>query len=640
LPTPLSTLKGLSPRSFSQLVGWKLLQRARHAVDAGGGSGRLARRGERWGRRWLGEFEGPGIGAWLGRPSAGVWWFEPSPLAWALDTCTRADVDLADAALRGEFTLLGATTAAAAEPAWRRDLYSGREWPLDASHRLQVVRGDGSDIRTVWELSRCYHFIALARANASAGDARYAEPFARHVESFIADNPLGYGPHWASPMDVAIRAANWSLVIPLFAGAPLPAHFWATMLGNLYSSGLFIERYLEWHPVYRGNHYVANLTGLVYLGTLFRGSRAGNRWLRLGARGLRNELAYQVCDDGVSFEASLAYHRLVTEMFAWSGELLTRNAKRHDAAAFERVVRRMAGFIGTYLPPDGQAPMIGDADDGRLHAVTAQSLTEPRRHDLGLPATLPVEAPGDGAFPFPHGGFFVLRHGAHHAVIRCGPVGLRGAGSHDHNDQLAFELVVAGRRIVRDSGTFVYTRDLAARFRYRATAAHSVVQLGGREQNEIRADKPWRILEERTHSTCTVCEAVPGRLRFAGEHAGYASLPNAPLCRRELSLDTESGSWRLADDVTGKGRIDVAWRLHLEADLVELQRDAPGRARVTCAGEPAISITVEYPAEMAVAVLSAERSDAYGLDRTGPVLVISGVATLPLHIHCTIQQES
>ena len=134
--------------------------------------------------------------------------------------------------------------------------------------------------------------------------------------------------------------------------------------------------------------------------------------------------------------------------------------------------------------------MLGDGDDGWLHAMSAQGLSEPRRHRLGLPHTFWPKAPARSA-AFPQGGFYVIRCGRDHLVVRCGPVGIRGAGSHDHNDQLGFELVVDGRRIVTDSGTYTYTRDLAARYAFRSTAAHSVIQLGHEEQNPIVPEMPW-----------------------------------------------------------------------------------------------------------------------------------------------------
>src|SRR5690606_26260867 len=127
----------------------------------------------------------------------------------------------------------------------------------------RIQRDDGSDIRTVWELSRGYHFVALARAYWSTGDDRFLDAFARHTESWIADNPLGRGPHWASPMDAAIRAANWTLGLLLFhpAETRLGRDAVERILANLYSTGLFLERHLEWHPVFRGNHFVSNGVG-------------------------------------------------------------------------------------------------------------------------------------------------------------------------------------------------------------------------------------------------------------------------------------------------------------------------------------------------------------------------------------------
>src|SRR5690606_18431791 len=154
-------------------------------------------------------------------------------------------------------------------------------------------------------------------------------------------------------------------------------------------------------------------------GTLFRGTRAGGRWLSAGSDILTRELLRQVHDDGVSFESSLAYHRLVTEFFAYGGELVRRNLPGAWSEACEERLRRMYAFVAAYLPPGGEAPMLGDADDGRLHAVSAEGMREPRRHALGLPGgRWPEAAPGAAAFP--RGGFFVLRRGDDHAIVRCG----------------------------------------------------------------------------------------------------------------------------------------------------------------------------------------------------------------------------
>jgi hypothetical protein len=640
LAKTLSKLQGLTTLEAGRLALFKVGQQLQALADRSGGSARLARAGEAWGSAWLEVWAGAGMRAWLERPGAGTFWFEPAdPAEWGRLTCTAADLELAAATAAGRFAVLGSGTVdLGSPPAWRRDLYTGREWPLEAASRVPLVRGDGSDIRTVWELSRCYHFTALGRAWAATGDAAYAKAFAAHVSSFAADNPVGLGPHWASPMDVAIRSANWAMAAWLFRDAPLPAEFWAAMLAQLRVSGRFLERHMEWHPVYRGNHFVANATGLVYLGTLFRGTPDGDRWLAAGHRHLVSELAYQVCDDGVSFEGSLAYHRLVTELFAYAGEVLRRNVPSFDAGAWDARMAQLHGFIGCYLQPDGRAPMIGDADDGRLHAVSATSLGEPRRHALGLPPRHAVVPAPDGAHSFPAGGFHVLRHGGHHAVIRCGPVGLKGAGSHDHNDQLSFELVVGGRRVVADPGTYGYGRDLVARHAFRSVTAHSAVQLGDEEPNPIDVARPWRVLADRTRSRCTRCAAVGDWLVFEGEHAGYAHRPSAALCRRRLELDTGSGTWQLTDEVAGSGEEWLAWRLQLAAapDAVRATPIGPGRWRVVV---PGVVLEVNVPAGVDLATAPAPGSDAYGTMDQRCAVVATGRVKLPAVVRCRIEAD-
>jgi hypothetical protein len=74
---------------------------------------------------------------------------------------------------------------------------------------------------------------------------------------------------------------------------------------------------------------------------------------------------------------------------------------------------------------------------------------------------------------FPDFGLYVFRGPSWYLAVRCGPVGQGGRGGHDHNDQLSFELVVAGQDCAVDPGTYLYTPDPQARNRYRSATAHS-----------------------------------------------------------------------------------------------------------------------------------------------------------------------
>jgi hypothetical protein len=305
--------------------------------------------------------------------------------------------------------------------------------------------------------------------------------------------------------------------------------------------------------------------------------------------------------------------------------------------AYDRRLHRMYAFIDAYLPCSGEAPMLGDADDSRVHALDARSLSEPRRHKLGLPGGYwPAENQTSAAFPL--GGFFVLRDGADHAVIRCGRVGLAGAGSHDHNDQLSFELVVGGRRVIADSGTYAYTRDLAARYAFRSTAAHSVVQVDDEEQNPIKMTLPWRILEDRTRCACELWRGHGPVLRFDGCHSGYAHL--GATCRRHLSFHRRRHTWRLMDQVDGSGAHAVVWRLPLTPGRVRMRRLAPDRAEVILPGTPTIHLLLRHAATLSARLAESPMSNSYGVVERRSVIEVAGTMRLPMRITCMIRPAS
>jgi hypothetical protein len=60
-----------------------------------------------------------------------------------------------------------------------------------------------------------------------------------------------------------------------------------------------------------------------------------------------------------------------------------------------------------------------------------------------------------------------------HLVIRCGPIGQRGNGGHDHDDQLSVDLWLDGAHVLADPGTFVYTPLPEERNRYRSVSNHA-----------------------------------------------------------------------------------------------------------------------------------------------------------------------
>ena len=203
-------------------------------------------------------------------------------------------------------------------------------------------------------------------------------------------------------------------------------------------------------------------------------------WAEWAARELASELEHQVRPDGCAHEASTAYHRLVTELFLCAVQAADVLAPARIPDSFRERLDRMLAFVRGCTRPDGLAPQIGDADDGRFLPLGDYG-ADPRDHrhlfEDSFQATTSSAA-------YPDGGFYVLRAGSLYAIVHCGDAGRHGRGGHGHNDQLSFELVASGEPLVVDPGTYVYTADAAERNRFRSTAFHSTLRVGGSEQNE------------------------------------------------------------------------------------------------------------------------------------------------------------
>lgn len=73
---------------------------------------------------------------------------------------------------------------------------------------------------------------------------------------------------------------------------------------------------------------------------------------------------------------------------------------------------------------------------------------------------------------FEHFGCYVFKHADFFLSVRCAVSPVQKMGGHYHDDQLSVELDIAGKPIIQDPGSFVYTALPGERIRYRSALAH------------------------------------------------------------------------------------------------------------------------------------------------------------------------
>jgi len=559
-----------------------------------------------------------------------------------------------------EFDLLGSGCVPLGRTLpWHSDFKTGREWPLQYSPDIEYAELDRStDVKVPWELSRCQHFAVLGQAYWLNGDERYAREFVDEVEDWIARNPWGYGVNWVCAMDVALRAVSWVWGF-YFMGASTacaaPA-FRSEFLRALYLHGEHIATHLERSDV-NGNHYLCDAVGLVILGSFFRSTAKGRRWLATGRGIVAAEMFNQTSDDGVDFEKSTPYHRLVLEALLTCGILLARHGEPFEPAWQSRL-ERMLEFVEAYVKPDGRLPLIGDADDGRIQKLGSQQVND-HRYLLAAGAALFDRADfkraagqyGDEAFwllgaegaaafdriaspapalqskAFPDGGFYILRSDRAHVFVDCGEVGMHGRGGHGHNDILSFELWLDGINLVTDCGAYLYTASREWRNRFRGTAFHNVVQIDDEELNRfVSPDNLWQFQDDaRPHDV--VWKPGRGVDYFRGSHTGYLRLTPPIDVTREIALVKDGPDVIVHDTVGGSGTRDVTWRFHLDQGVgAEIVGED---VRLSTGGREAWLQMVTLPCGAALTLEAGWSSASYGVRSAIKVVVLRGRLALP-----------
>lgn len=524
---------------------------------------------------------------------------------------------------------------------WNIDPVAGLRFPTKFPHKAwnPSLRPGMADIKWPWEIGRCQHWIALGQAYRLSGDERFARELINQLDDYLEANPVGTGLQFVCTMDVAIRAFNWAMAFEMIrASAAFSLAAMDRAYRALFDVGQFIEENLENNYEVTSNHFLSNIVGLYAVGVAFRDLDAGQRWISRSRDWLEQEMRVQVLDDGVDYESSVPYHRLVTELFLGAARLADIEGAPLSAFYYDRL-RRMIEAHLALLRPDGLMPQVGDADDGRLHIFTDYGTWKPQdgRHLAGpaafvlgeaswnaaggddgrweaawwgAPIDVPsaVEGPVNVAQLFPHAGIAVSRTGGTYLLVTNGRVGTNGFGNHKHNDNLSFEFHADGVPLIVDPGSYVYTSDPDARNRFRMTGYHNTLRIDDVEQNDVRLDYLFRMFETSTVEHAGFNDRVD-ELTYTGRHTGYERLPAAVTHERSFHLAKPTGVLSIVDRMAGSGRHQLAWHFHFAPGVTVTERGT-GQIALSAGGR---SWAFVLPGDLRPKISAAWYSPSYGV---------------------------
>ncbi len=494
----------------------------------------------------------------------------------------------AERALSRTFTLFDREVAfgPGGQIEWSVDPISGYRYPLESSTSLQLFPA-GVDPKYPWQLGRQDALVALGQgywlASAPEERKRFSSELVAQASDFLRSNPPNLGIHWTCPMEVALRAANLAISVYLCRDAPAVREpgFLLQVLRALSEHTAFVEANLEDKGAVPNNHLLADLVGLLVVGTLFPQLPGATGQVATAVRKLREQVPLQVGADGVSFEDATGYQRLVAELCV----LAVHFARAGGLLLGEEVEARTHGLlsVAAHLCTEaGLAPQLGDNDSGRaLPLADRPSLDHGYLAGLGAvlfedPSLKVPESPlceeavwlfGEeggrtwsgldacfrpASFSALGGGANVLRGGNGFVALAAGARGQGGAGGHSHNDRTSFELHVHGVPTIVDGGSPVYGRDPDARNAFRSSLAHNAVVVDGEEQAPFDPDRLFALPEG---PRCRV-ERFEQRERvdvLCAVHHGYERLAQPVTVRRVFSLHKDLRALRIDERFEGRG---------------------------------------------------------------------------------------
>jgi hypothetical protein len=544
---------------------------------------------------------------------------------------------------------------------WNRDHETGMPAPRGYSAAIDYrdVRIAG-DAKLVWEPSRHLQLVVLGRAYRATGDVAYARAGLQQIDSWIAQCPFGTGMQWRSPLELAIRAINWTwflaLIAPsgLLAGAPL-----ARILHVLDAHVQDITRKYS-RGSSANNHRIGEAAGVFVACSCVPGLGRARDHAVASARILEEEMLAQNRADGGNREQAFGYHLFVLQFFVIAAYVAQSTGQRFSEAYLARL-DAMLDFVDA-LTAAGPAPMYGDADDGYVLDLGSRPRGGRELVALGdcLRGRTPCEdcEPVTWLFPtatvaarpsrslpsraFPDTGLYLLQWGeagsddAASLTFDCGPLGFGALAAHGHADALAFTLRAFGEDIFVDPGTFDYFRYPHWREYFRSTRAHNTVMIDDLDQSIMQGPFMWG---PRANARCLEWTQGAGGAQITADHDGYERLSDPVRHRRSIEMNVGERAFTIRDSVTMAAEHRVALSFHL-SERAAVRRITPGAFEISAARG---SVVLTLDPRMAVAVLAPSEHPrggwvSRGYHRLSPAVTIvaSLTASRPLDLESRI----
>lgn len=308
--------------------------------------------------------------------------------------------------------------------------------------------------------------IPLAVRWKQTGNRKYKDKWIEFITLWLADG--GESVDALEPYTISLRIVNMLIGLELVGQVGEGLRKKLTL--SVYGQYQYLSKNTETGLL--ANHYFENLKALVIGSVVFGEWKDYRRYWPM----FLQQLDEQILPDGIHFERSPMYHKLVLEGVLRVYQVLQGADRGLDAEKLVPVIKSMAGAASCLEAGFLTTPLFNDSGGNVSKNISALlKVCKEITKVPGCEKKLRTDLTDSGYYRFDNGKISVL--------FDCGEIGPSYMGGHGHNDCLSFELAVDGRKIFTNSGTGQYQGKLRCFFR--STSAHNTVMIDDYEQNEL-----------------------------------------------------------------------------------------------------------------------------------------------------------
>ncbi|SNY95024.1 alginate lyase family protein [Flagellimonas pacifica] len=476
---------------------------------------------------------------------------------------------------------------------WNTDWRVGHKWKNNYFKEYGFYEKEKPveyDVKFPWELSRLSFLIPVARHYLLDNKTKNLKYLSDILTDWKQNNPLAYSVNWY-PMEVSIRIINLIQLRELLL-IKEEANDVINLLNEiLILHGVFLWRNIEYTDV-RGNHYTANLTALLLLGIIFKGFyKEAKKWQSYALDKVETEFHLQFIQDGVNFEKSIPYHRLVVELYLICFLIMDRLGIKIKTET-KILLKNACLFSKSYTKPNCLAPIIGDNDSASVFQNDNLALNNHTNllqlaslffNEESINSTANIYMSSLELFGvekvknfsktqitarkllyYDKGGFVIVKNQDNFFITDVGEVGMKGRGGHGHNDLYSFELMLNGKDFIVDPGCYTYTGNLMLKNEMKSSSYHNILTIDNEEIAPLIGD--WGIANIAIPYDVIVNQNEE-EICVSAKHKGYNRLDDSVKYQRTFCLDKESFRLSCFDIIKCRSEHNVTRHIHFSENV-------------------------------------------------------------------------